>query len=148
MFSRCQNVRAPAGHPGAILQCVTAQNLQVGSLTVPPGQARSGFLEVPGGADGGTRIPVTVINGSSRGPALGLIAGIHGYGVPSDPGQPTPGCRHIAPEPARAADHRPHCQLAFLPEAHDLLQPSRPAEFEPGFPGEKGRKPSRNALHM
>jgi len=59
-----------------------AQNLQVGSLTVPPGQARSGFLEVPGGADGGTQIPVTVINGSSRGPALGLIAGIHGYEYP------------------------------------------------------------------
>jgi len=59
-----------------------AQNMQVGTLNVPPGQARSGFLEVAGGQDGGTRIPVTVINGSSRGPVLGLIAGIHGYEYP------------------------------------------------------------------
>jgi predicted deacylase len=59
-----------------------AQNVQVGSLSVPPGQVRSGFLEVPSGADGETQIPVTVINGASRGPALALIAGVHGYEYP------------------------------------------------------------------
>jgi predicted deacylase len=59
-----------------------AQTFQVGALQVPPGQARSGFLEVPSGPDGQTRIPVTVINGASRGPALALVAGNHGYEYP------------------------------------------------------------------
>jgi predicted deacylase len=59
-----------------------AQNMQVGLLNVPPGQVRSGFLEVPSGEDDRTQIPVTVINGVSRGPVLALIAGIHGYEYP------------------------------------------------------------------
>jgi len=59
-----------------------AQTFQVGSLQVPPSQAQSGYLEVPEGADGRTRIPVTVINGAARGPALAVIAGIHGYEYP------------------------------------------------------------------
>ena len=59
-----------------------AQSFQVGSLQVPPGQARSGFLEVPSGADGQTRIPVTIINGAARGPSLAVVAGNHGYEYP------------------------------------------------------------------
>jgi predicted deacylase len=59
-----------------------AQTFQVGSLQVPPGQARNGYLEVPSGPDGQTRIPVTVINGATRGPVLAVIAGNHGYEYP------------------------------------------------------------------
>jgi predicted deacylase len=59
-----------------------AQTFQVGSIQVQPGQARSGYLPVPSGPDGDTRIPVTVINGASRGPALAIIAGNHGYEYP------------------------------------------------------------------
>jgi predicted deacylase len=58
---------------------VPAQSFQVGSLQVPPGQMRSGFLAVPSGPDGQTQIPVTVINGAAPGPTLAVIAGIHGY---------------------------------------------------------------------
>lgn len=59
-----------------------AQVFQVGPLQVPPGQARSGFLAVSGGADGQTQIPVTVINGASQGPTFAVIAGNHGYEYP------------------------------------------------------------------
>jgi hypothetical protein len=61
---------------------VPAQTFQVGSLQVPPGQMRSGFLAVPSGPDGQTQIPVTIINGVAPGPALAVIAGIHGYEYP------------------------------------------------------------------
>lgn len=37
------------------------------------------MLAVPGGPDGATEIPVTVIRGAKPGPALALIAGNHGY---------------------------------------------------------------------
>ena len=59
-----------------------AQTFKVGSLQVPPGQMQSGFLTVPRGMDGETQIPVTVINGAARGPALAVIAGNHGYEYP------------------------------------------------------------------
>jgi predicted deacylase len=59
-----------------------AQTFQVGPLQVPPAQAKSGYLAVPAGADGETRIPVTVINGASRGPVLAVVAGNHGYEYP------------------------------------------------------------------
>jgi predicted deacylase len=67
---------------GLSCSLLPAQTFQVGPLQVPPGQARSGYLEVPSGPDGRTRIPVTVINGASRGPALAVIAGNHGYEYP------------------------------------------------------------------
>src|SRR5437879_10200315 len=54
-------------------------NFVVGTITAAPGTRASGFLEVPKGADAGTRIPVTVIRGIKRGPVLALIAGTHGY---------------------------------------------------------------------
>jgi predicted deacylase len=38
----------------------------------------SGWIEVPDGADAGTRIPLTVANGAARGPVLALVGGTHG----------------------------------------------------------------------
>jgi predicted deacylase len=52
----------------------------VGPVTAAPGTRASGFLEVAArGTDQGTRIPVTVIQGTKAGPVLGLVAGTHGY---------------------------------------------------------------------
>jgi predicted deacylase len=59
-----------------------AQTYQIGSLQVPPGQKLSGYLAIPSGSDGDTQIPVTIINGATRGPALALVAGNHGYEYP------------------------------------------------------------------
>jgi predicted deacylase len=53
--------------------------LVVGSVTARPGEAASGWLEVPDGVDPGTRIPVSVVHGAKPGPVLALIAGTHGY---------------------------------------------------------------------
>ncbi len=53
--------------------------LSVGSVTAPPGQKVSGWLEVPDGVDAGTRIPVSVVHGARPGPVLALVAGTHGY---------------------------------------------------------------------
>jgi hypothetical protein len=53
--------------------------LRVGPLSARPGEAVSGWLEVPDGADPGTRIPVSVVNGKQPGPVLALVAGTHGY---------------------------------------------------------------------
>ena len=53
--------------------------LSVGTISARPGQAVSGWLEVPDGSDSGTRIPVSVVNGSQPGSVLALIAGTHGY---------------------------------------------------------------------
>ena len=54
-------------------------NFTVGTITAAPGARASGFLEVPPGSDGGTRIPVTLIHGAKPGPVLALVAGTHGY---------------------------------------------------------------------
>jgi len=56
-----------------------SQTFQIGPLAAPPGESRSGFLAVPAGADGDTRIPVTLIHGATAGPTLALVAGNHGY---------------------------------------------------------------------
>jgi predicted deacylase len=53
--------------------------LRVGSLSARPGEAVSGWLEVPDGSDPGTRIPVSVVNGAQPGAVLALVAGTHGY---------------------------------------------------------------------
>jgi predicted deacylase len=53
--------------------------LSVGSATARRGEAASGWIDVPSGADEGTRIPVSVIHGARPGPVLALIAGTHGY---------------------------------------------------------------------
>jgi predicted deacylase len=54
----------------------------VGPLSAAPGERVSGYLEVPPAGDGGTRIPVSIINGARTGPVLALVAGTHGYEYP------------------------------------------------------------------
>lgn len=56
-----------------------AQEFRVGPVAAAPGSAASGYLEVPRGVDEGTRIPITVIQGTQKGPVLALLAGVHGY---------------------------------------------------------------------
>jgi predicted deacylase len=55
---------------------------QVGSLVASPGEAVSGYLEVPAANDGGARIPVSLVRGAHEGPVLALVAGVHGYEYP------------------------------------------------------------------
>ena len=55
---------------------------QLGPLRASAGQAVSGYLEVPALGDGGARIPVSLVRGTSDGPVLALIAGTHGYEYP------------------------------------------------------------------
>jgi predicted deacylase len=51
----------------------------IGSVTAAPGSMASGSLDVPARpGDTGTTIPITVINGTSPGPVLALVAGTHG----------------------------------------------------------------------
>jgi predicted deacylase len=53
--------------------------LTIGPVTAAPGSMASGALDVPARAgDTGTTIPITVINGTSPGPVLALVAGTHG----------------------------------------------------------------------
>jgi predicted deacylase len=56
-------------------------SLRVGPVTARPGEKVSGFLEIPAGADSGTRVPITVIQGRTAGPTLALVAGTHGSEV-------------------------------------------------------------------
>ena len=56
-------------------------SLTIGSATARPGQAASGFIEVPAGVDAATRIPITIVRGAQSGPTLALIAGTHGSEV-------------------------------------------------------------------
>jgi len=56
-------------------------SLTIGSATARPGQATSGFIEVPAGVDTATRIPITIVRGAQSGPTLALIAGTHGSEV-------------------------------------------------------------------
>lgn len=55
--------------------------LTIGSAVARPGQAASGFIEVPAGVDAATRIPITIVRGAQAGPTLALIAGTHGSEV-------------------------------------------------------------------
>ncbi|PYV16254.1 MAG: succinylglutamate desuccinylase [Acidobacteria bacterium] len=69
----------------ALLVLAAAEQLRsqtafrVGPVGASPGESASGFLAVPAASDGETRIPITVICGAARGPALALVAGNHGY---------------------------------------------------------------------
>src|SRR5512145_3459213 len=56
-------------------------SLTIGSAVARPGQASSGFIDVPAGADAATRIPITIVRGAQTGPTLALIAGTHGSEV-------------------------------------------------------------------
>lgn len=55
---------------------------RVGGLSAKPGQAVSGFLDVPAKGDPGAVIPVTLIQGSRPGPVLACVAGVHGSEYP------------------------------------------------------------------
>lgn len=57
----------------------SAEPLNVGSIVAVPGQRVTGFLDVTAEDPEMGRIPVSVIQGSSDGPVLALIAGTHGY---------------------------------------------------------------------
>jgi uncharacterized protein len=63
----------------ALLAAPAPSPLTVGTVTARPGEAASGWLEVPEAADPGTRIPVSVVNGVKGGPVLALVAGTLGY---------------------------------------------------------------------
>lgn len=67
----------------ALLLAVTQQPvpLTIGSAVARPGQAASGFIDVPSGVDAATRIPITIVRGAQSGPTLALIAGTHGSEV-------------------------------------------------------------------
>jgi len=67
----------------ALLLVVTQQPapLTIGSGVARPGQAASGFIEVPAGVDAATRIPISIIRGAQAGPTVALIAGTHGSEV-------------------------------------------------------------------
>lgn len=56
----------------------SAPPLVVGSVTARRGEKVSGFIDIPRGIDPGTQIPVTIISGTTDGPTLALVAGIHG----------------------------------------------------------------------
>ena len=47
-----------------------------------PPAIESRTIDIPAGVDAGTQIPITTIRGARPGPALGLIAGNHGYEYP------------------------------------------------------------------
>src|SRR5256885_15041669 len=50
-------------------------SLTLGSASARPGQASSGFIEVPAGSDAATPIPITIVRGAQAGPTLAVIAG-------------------------------------------------------------------------
>src|SRR5262245_60194138 len=51
----------------------------VGTVTAQPGSVASGTLEIPPrDGDVGTTIPFTIVNGTSPGRVLALVAGVHG----------------------------------------------------------------------
>jgi predicted deacylase len=54
------------------------KSFTVGTATAVPGHRADGYLEVPAGADAGTRIPVIVIYGAKPGHVLALVSGAHG----------------------------------------------------------------------
>lgn len=61
------------------VEAVAQEPFRVAGIAARPGEAASGFIEVPRGVDEATRIPVTVFRGARPGPVLALLAGMHGY---------------------------------------------------------------------
>ena len=50
-----------------------------GSVTIPPGSIMSGQLDVPKqGTSPASFVPFSVLHGTSPGPVLALVAGVHG----------------------------------------------------------------------
>jgi predicted deacylase len=67
----------------AVLLTIAQQptSVTIGTAVARPGQAVSGFIEVPAAVDAATRIPITIVRGGQPGPTLALIAGTHGSEV-------------------------------------------------------------------
>jgi hypothetical protein len=101
----------------------SADDFTLGEITVPRGERVSGFINVPEGADEGTKIPVTVVHGASDGPVLALIAGIHGYEYP--PITALQAMRTQVDPAALSGTSNPgtYRQYARFLGSHDLLQP-------------------------
>lgn len=57
---------------------VSAQ-IEVGELKAVAGERITGFIDIADSGDGGSRIPVSIIQGRTSGPTLALVAGTHGY---------------------------------------------------------------------
>jgi hypothetical protein len=55
-----------------ILPAPAQSQFALGAIEAKPGQAASGLLPVPGGADD-TSIPITIVQGSKPGPVLALM---------------------------------------------------------------------------
>jgi predicted deacylase len=55
--------------------------LTVAGVTARAGERASGYLEIPAGIDSATRVPISIIRGTTSGPTLALIAGTHGSEV-------------------------------------------------------------------
>lgn len=53
--------------------------IEVGAIKAVAGKRVTGFIEVADTGDGGSRIPVSIIQGNTDGPTLALVAGTHGY---------------------------------------------------------------------
>ena len=79
-------VGACLGIAAAVLAAspVGAQSaMTIGNVTAAPGTLASGELAVPArGADAGTTIPISILNGARPGPLLALVAGTHGAEYP------------------------------------------------------------------
>ena len=74
---------AVAGVKPAVPPATVIAPFSIGTLQAGPGEAASGYLEVPpANGDAGTRIPVSILHGAKPGPVLVLIAGVHGYEYP------------------------------------------------------------------
>ncbi len=71
---------ASAASP-TLLAAQRQTSVRVGPVTARPGEKVSGFLEVATGVDSGTRVPITVVQGTTAGPTLALVAGTHGSEV-------------------------------------------------------------------
>jgi uncharacterized protein len=57
----------------------TARAMTIGPVTAQPGSVASGTLTIPPlGGDAGTTVPITIVNGTSPGAVLALVAGVHG----------------------------------------------------------------------
>jgi predicted deacylase len=67
--------------PAVLLAIAQQPSVTIGTAVARPGQAVSGFIDVPAGVDSGTRIPITIVRGAQPGPTLALIAGTHGSEV-------------------------------------------------------------------
>jgi predicted deacylase len=67
----------------ALAQPLFAQSAYtVAGVTAQPGSTVSGELQVPAGAEPGTVIPFSIVNGTKPGPVLALVAGTHGAEYP------------------------------------------------------------------